>query len=214
MFQSTHPCGVRPPVAINFVAIFVSIHAPVWGATYYKNYRPKRSKFQSTHPCGVRLPSCCGADYHSTFQSTHPCGVRPLTNPHYCGDNLFQSTHPCGVRPKALYLGDTVTHVSIHAPVWGATDSFYEGFYFRCFNPRTRVGCDTRLAWIPRTVWFQSTHPCGVRRVGFDWLATGNGVSIHAPVWGATIPCHLTYAHMTFQSTHPCGVRPVYFVCA
>ena len=34
-------------------------------------------------------------------------------------------------------------------------------------------------------IWFQSTHPCGVR------LATGadfntQRVSIHAPVWGAT----------------------------
>ena len=33
---------------------------------------------------------------------------------------------------------------------------------------------------------FQSTHPCGVRHVG-RVNATGGSVSIHAPVWGATV---------------------------
>ena len=36
LFQSTHPCGVRP--AIWFFQIYgkVSIHAPVWGATKFE----------------------------------------------------------------------------------------------------------------------------------------------------------------------------------
>ena len=77
--------------------------------------------------------------------------------------------------------------VSIHAPVWGATD----------------VSSDDR-----DRMMFQSTHPCGVRpqgsrygadverfnprtRVGCDRYFGAElvalGVSIHAPVWGATI---------------------------
>ena len=32
-------------------------------------------------------------------------------------------------------------------------------------------------------------------------------VSIHAPVWGATIWCSTVFFANTFQSTHPCGVR-------
>ena len=76
-----------------------------------------------------------------------------------------------------------------------------------CFNPRTRVGCDTTLSSLsarslgfnPRTrvgcdfgYWinislfmFQSTHPCGVRLLAVYWID----------------------AQSTFQSTHPCGVR-------
>ena len=97
----------------------------------------------------------------------------------------FQSTHPCGVRLKP------VTQNAAH----------------RCFNPRTRVGCDrcvyalylVKLVSIHAPVWgatsidlssykmplFQSTHPCGVRPPK-DLEATDLRVSIHAPVWGAT----------------------------
>ena len=35
----------------------------------------------------------------------------------------------------------------------------------KCFNPRTRVGCDDRDFVNAMLVMFQSTHPCGVRRV-------------------------------------------------
>ena len=34
-------------------------------------------------------------------------------------------------------------------------------------------------------------------------------VSIHAPVWGATLSTDELKAYLEFQSTHPCGVRPV-----
>ena len=33
MFQSTHPCGVRPTRDDKTPSELVSIHAPVWGAT-------------------------------------------------------------------------------------------------------------------------------------------------------------------------------------
>ena len=78
--------------------------------------------------------------------------------------------------------------VSIHAPVWGATCPSRKPTYRpNRFNPRTRVGCDqhsNKLAIITRQ--FQSTHPCGVRQ--FAVIGSGAGfVSIHAPVWGATM---------------------------
>ena len=119
----------------------------------------------------------------------------------------FQSTHPCGVR-----------RYHSHSRTIG-----------RCFNPRTRVGCDSRrhilpascTCFNPRTrvgcdqlcvnnltepLPFQSTHPCGVRlmilRSIFYLL-----VSIHAPVWGATLIITRADSYCWFQSTHPCGVR-------
>ena len=77
----------------------------------------------------------------------------------------------------------------------------------KCFNPRTRVGCDYALGKSPNKL----------------------AVSIHAPVWGATcaqphylpkygfnprtrVGCDYQLSQviyqMMFQSTHPCGVRP------
>ena len=98
--------------------------------------------------------------------------------------------------------------VSIHAPAWGATltsvDAF-EPILFQsthphgvrhpmflnkwasiCFNPRTRMGCDTSHSSISRNAaMFQSTHPHGVRPEVIT-QATQQIVSIHAPAWGAT----------------------------
>ena len=55
--------------------------------------------------------------------------------------------------------------VSIHAPVWGATDLVKSAV---------------------RLMTFQSTHPCGVRLLSIPLIIDSDFVSIHAPVWGAT----------------------------
>ena len=163
--------------------------------------------FQSTHPCGVRHFLTHATAPLLMFQSTHPCGVRPDQTWH---DLLALSFNPrtrvgCDLTHRLIMFGVTgfnprtrvgcdLTHklninplrVSIHAPVWGAT------------------------SWpvsVTVTAMFQSTHPCGVRhwlhrhnkpktcfnprtRVGCDGryipIVPVYGVSIHAPVWGAT----------------------------
>ena len=57
-----------------------------------------------------------------------------------------------------------------------------------CFNPRTRVGCDSSLFGVIGVKQrFQSTHPRGVRRaLPFRAYNLVYNVSIHAPAWGAT----------------------------
>ncbi len=107
---------------------------------------------------------------------------------------------------KSLVLNSL--NVSIHAPVWGATQGVVRRVQLNgCFNPRTRVGCDSRLTVallttavsIHAPVWGATIcHRVGIRatcfnprtRVGCDLQgvtnATINRVSIHAPVWGAT----------------------------
>ena len=155
--------------------------------------------------------------------ATNETPARPL--PHYgfnprtrvgCDHKLvalphrkrFQSTHPCGVRQ--LYRKTKSQNAS--------------------FNPRTRVGCDTLCtSALADKAWFQSTHPCGVRLRQSSGASQGKSVSIHAPVWGATVnradrflglpvSIHapvwgatvfhpLLIAYDKFQSTHPCGVR-------
>jgi len=145
VFQSTHPCGVRPLSILT-----------------YQDCR----QFQSTHPCGVRLYKALDLIPEGRFQSTHPCGVRlqsvvlfrlgrlvsihaPLRGATFCvifvleflyGFNprtpagcdsdsglwikpypMFQSTHPCGVRHWHTNHVIHRTNVSIHAPLRGAT---------------------------------------------------------------------------------------------
>jgi len=121
---------------------------------------------------------------------------------------LFQSTHPRGVRLPVSAPAGPGRSVSIHAPTWGATQSFLVQDLMQVFqstHPRgVRQGIYADfIAW----EMFQSTHPRGVRHthIATRWLAyrfnprthvgcdlfqfigcLGNDVSIHAPTWGAT----------------------------
>ena len=79
----------------------------------------------------------------------------------------------------------------------------------RYFNPRTHVGCDQN-SWIVTGIKskFQSTHPCGVRHKSSIVLWLWLEISIHAPMWGATLWARSKQlCSQRFQSTHPCGVR-------
>ena len=119
----------------------VSIHAPVWGATTVINK---------------------------------------------IGNNISVSIHaPVWGATRQMMAKALASNVSIHAPVWGATKACNLVLLRRCFNPRTRVGCDNQIAKY------------------YQRLA----VSIHAPVWGATAAVDKLLVITGFQSTHPCGVR-------
>jgi len=79
----------------------VSIHAPVRGATESAFAGVRKTVFQSTPPCGGRRKDSVRTDVHPLFQSTPPCGGRPVVD-----------------FTLLIHIG----HVSIHAPVRGATD--------------------------------------------------------------------------------------------
>ena len=123
---------------------------------------------------------------------------------------MFQSTHPHGVRQPGQYDLISAITVSIHAPAWGATERTPDcSICARCFNPRTRMGCDRPLTpdhfdnigFNPRT------------RMGCDKSSKFSGVpitvSIHAPAWGATNLLKMFIGLPSFQSTHPHGVRQI-----
>ena len=85
--------------------------------------------------------------------------------------NIAPQLQQAGFNPRTRVGCDTwrdamdmTAEVSIHAPVWGATQRVKKRAAGNCFNPRTRVGCDN----------------AGVTHIAQDI------VSIHAPVWGAT----------------------------
>ena len=92
------------------------------------------------------------------------------------------------------------------------------------------MGCDAAQFSVATTERrFQSTHPRGVRRTLHRAVRRVQGISIHAPTWGATRMCftlcissryfnprthvgcdeelNTLIAHYKFQSTHPRGVR-------
>ena len=86
-----------------------------------------------------RLISAC------LFQSTHPRGVRHRCANSFCTAFGFQSTHPRGVRHIRHHTAEVEDIISIHAPAWGATHTGQcDWLWFYHFNPRTRVGCDSK----------------------------------------------------------------------
>ena len=121
----------------------VSIHAPMWGATKGIIFGRNYSMFQFTHPCGVRLNVNKERIELNGFNSRTHVGCDPDTDTDAIASFKFQFTHPCGVRLSLHLELCSMSRVSIHAPMWGAT--------WQC------------RANIERTQPFQFTHPCGVR---------------------------------------------------
>ena len=101
------------------------------------------------------------------FQSTHPHGCDEIKAIRFGRQKRVSITHPHGVRHNLSILIQSLNAVSIHAPAWGATSLLVaEAGPGWSFNPRTRMGCDTRY---------------------FVHVRASFTVSIHAPAWGATI---------------------------
>ncbi len=79
-----------------------------------------------------------------------------------------------------------MTKVSIHAPARGATRLVSSTATWRCFNPRTREGCDIRCGIDPKQLNCfnpRTREGCDLERTS---LIQRIGVSIHAPARGAT----------------------------
>ncbi len=144
--------------------MWISIHAPAWGATGYGSIKKFVSEFQSTHPRGVRHNDDSLDKWCLEFQSTHPRGVRRTSYADVSEYKIFQSTHPRGVRPDGRFTA-TMTHLFQSTHPRGVRRMGHLNVHAQNhFNPRTRVGCD-----ISPFKFFLSTS-----------------ISIHAPAWGAT----------------------------
>ncbi len=101
-FQSTHPHGVRPRLLQpGRLALAISIHAPVWGATPFGEALIRVHQFQSTHPHGVRRNRRC----------LDPPGAGISIHAPAWGATFHQR------------IRKGWTEISIHAPAWGATQS-------------------------------------------------------------------------------------------
>ena len=69
---------------------------------------------------------------------------------------FYEVLIPSSQKNTSSPIEDILHHVSI---------SFMKKLaLYKCFNPRTHTGCDTKLIRYGSCTWFQSTHPHGVRR--------------------------------------------------
>ena len=127
-------------------------------------------------------------------------------------DLLHVSIHAPGRGATRLEdMDDAIQLVSIHAPGRGATSSHDRcTCHQRCFNSRTREGCD---AWLARNMTQVRCRFNSRTREGCD-LNVGLvkdayiQVSIHAPGRGATANLFSSVPTVIpFQFTHPGGVR-------
>ena len=144
-FQSTHPRGVRRDlVTVLNRELYVSIHAPTWGATLIKLYYHNLSLgFNPRTHVGCDCPNTLIGLQNSAFQSTHPRGVR-LYSRYFSVICEKVSIHaPTWGATLYVFFREDNSAVSIHAPTWGATNQSSANKTNLGFNPRTHVGCDT-----------------------------------------------------------------------
>ena len=123
LFQSTHPHGVRPPMAMDVLAIRMCFNPRTHtGCDYSCNYSKKRDrKFQSTHPHGVRREVPTGVKKLPRVSIHAP--TRGATGLTLQARILAESFNP------RTHTGcDIVALCSICANMG--------------FNPRTHTGCD------------------------------------------------------------------------
>ena len=149
----------------------ISIHAPAWGATFFRGIKIKASLFQSTLPRGERLYWGDRMTKVELFQSTLPRGERPCSSSQIWILDTFQSTLPRGERLQRKDEAAAAIDISIHAPAWGATIRCrHRTTHSRDFNPRSRVGSDVFSAFFVRVL--QDFNPRS--RVGSDriWVRT------------------------------------------
>ena len=168
-FQSTRPYGARlSSICAGSNIWCISIHAPVWGATYQTLITLKVLSLISIHA------PVWGATIGPQGE-TGPKGI---------------SIHAPVWGATGGYIMDAKKYkISIHAPVWGATHRRYS---LRCrlenFNPRARMGRDEFKVGDIVSIKDISIHAPvwgATCKLDSDYNYT-DIISIHAPVWGAT----------------------------
>ena len=120
----------------------------------------------------------------------------------------FQFTLPCGERHIKARQNDGYKLISIHAPVWGATNGKVQAYNLLVFQ--FTLPCGERrvfLVFFKHYSEFQFTLPCGERQ----WCLAVPGIG---GVFQFTLPCgerQLLLSNLirlaVFQFTLPCGER-------
>ena len=117
-FQSTHPHGVRHNgESSSFLIHQVSIHAPTWGATYFR---------------------CVPFYLHACFNPRTHMGCDPLRGAKVHVSSWVSIHAPTWGATADNYSMQLQREVSIHAPTWGATSgqrNNFHGLQFQSTHP-------------------------------------------------------------------------------
>ena len=169
--------------------IYVSIHAPTWGAT------PSLAKIRLQLCCfNPRTHMGCDAKYFP-LQFQH-VSFNPRTHMG-CDGNT-------GVFRHTLRSFNPRTHMGCD----GNTGVFRHTL--RSFNPRTHMGCDhLGNMELLRVGGFQSTHPHGVRPSASPAPDKPDKFQSTHPHGVRRTKKLRSALLLKFQSTHPHGVRPL-----
>ena len=187
-FQSTLPYGERRArLSLCPLRHIVSIHAPVWGATEIAEVYDSNNSVSIHAPVwGATSCNFQGIGMY-LFQSTLPYGERRFLDCVYNAINEFQSTLPYGERLQQTALFFRCLSFQSTLPYGERRLISFNSFDDKGFNPRSRMGSDIPV-WrsVLRAYGFNPRSRMGSDCAGFCGLASSSGVSIHAPVWGAT----------------------------
>ena len=126
---------------------------------------------------------------------------------------LFQSTRPCGTRLAKIWdESDIEGSISIHAPLWDATDitsDFYKDPIIISIHAPL-WDATILMCFSKPSMWVISIHAPLWDATDFELKSSRvQQISIHAPLWDATFDFNDFETHFEFQSTRPCGTRPI-----
>ena len=146
-FQFTLPCGERLAVTSVHVYIYIiSIHAPVWGATYLPLKDIIKIEISIHAPVwgATRVLSVCWR-FQVYFNSRSRVGsdglLYSVTSRLYDFNSRSRVGSDWGIIKIKRW-----ENISIHAPVWGATRNEMDSRKpSKNFNSRSRVGSDNLL---------------------------------------------------------------------
>ncbi|AAQ58907.1 Protein of uncharacterised function (DUF3264) [Chromobacterium violaceum] len=125
--------------------------------------------FQSTRPRWARLSASTSCMLYTQFQSTRPRWARPPVLARGTNSTMFQSTRPRWARRGQGGSPGRSVHVSIHAPVLGATRNRVQGITKLSVSIHApalgATCCASVMSWGRQ---FQSTRPRWARRHGIQ----------------------------------------------
>ena len=159
------------------------------GSDFFTSLTNKKLRdFNPRSPAGSDTRSNPTARRYKYFNPRSPAGSDMICPGHSEMHGIFQSTLPCGERRIRSIFAAIIKLISIHAPLRGATlEVKMIDLLLGDFNPRSPAGSDTLFTNIFQHIHlFQSTLPCGERRVCIDGMCVLSFISIHAPLRGAT----------------------------
>ncbi len=160
---ATSKISIHAPHGGDDQSHLVSIHAPAWGATRHRLVMHDRIDVSIHAPAwGATRRLVEPADLIDAGFNPRPRMGGDMDAGHGIDAIEFQSTPPHGGR-RHKWIRVPSSHVSIHAPAWGATRSGVNAIGVCSFNPRPRMGGDPcrSSAWSLQS--FQSTPPHGGR---------------------------------------------------